>query len=108
MKNKELVEFGKLNLTGDVIYKKTSSKGEIYYANKDNSFRLMKKGKIFNTEITLSEVEVKKLLNGEIVLMELLTKDGSKKEERLVRISGVSEKGWATFNVTYPKKEQVN
>ena len=107
MEHKTAIEFGTLNLTGEVIYKKTSSKGEVYYANKDNSFRLMEKSKILNSEKVLSEAEVKKLINGELVVMELLSKDGSKKEEKLVRISGVTDKGWASFNITNPLKEKI-
>lgn len=107
MEHKIAIEFGTLNLTGEVIYKKTSSKGEVYYVNKDNSFRLMEKSKILNSEKVLSEAEVKKLINGELVVMELLSKDGSKKEEKLVRISGVTDKGWASFNITNPLKEKI-
>ena len=63
---------------------------------------------IYGNKKNLSEVEVKKLINGEIVLMELLSKKEQKKYEALIKINGTDDKGYATFSRSYPKKENVN
>ena len=106
MENKEV---GVLFLTGDKVLKKVSAKGDTYYTteNKEKPFVLNEVCFIYGNKKNLSEVEVKKLINGEIVLMELLSKE-QKKYEALIKINGNDDKGYATFSRSYPKKENVN
>ena len=107
MENKE---FGTLFLTGDKVFKKVSAKGNTYYTteNKEKPFVLNEVCFIYGNKKNLSEVEVKKLINGEIVLMELLSKKEQKKYEALIKINGTDDKGYAIFSRSYTKKENVN
>ena len=107
MENKE---FGTLFLTGDKVFKKVLAKGNTYYTteNKEKPFVLNEVCFIYGNKKNLSEVEVKKLINGEIVLMELLSKKEQKKYGALIKINGTDDKGYATFSRSYPKKENVN
>lgn len=105
-KEKEKNVIGTLYLTNEEIYKREGKFGVFYTNGKEKGkggVFLNENTKIYGTDKKLTEKEVKKLINGELVLMKLYSKTKEKEYEGLIRIKGINETyGTFDFDLSFP------